>query len=77
MTMTSVSTETTDNAFLGGRVQLLQPRRGYRAGVDPVLLAAAVAARPGEAVLELGCGVGTALLCLGCLLYTSPSPRDA
>lgn len=65
MTMTSVSTETTDNAFLGGRVQLLQPRRGYRAGVDPVLLAAAVAARPGEAVLELGCGVGTALLCLG------------
>lgn len=65
MTMTSVSTETTDNGFLGGRLQLLQPRHGYRAGVDPVLLAASVAARPGEAVLELGCGVGTALLCLG------------
>ncbi|WP_323765664.1 tRNA1(Val) (adenine(37)-N6)-methyltransferase [Marinovum sp.] len=65
MTMTSVSTETTDNGFLGGRLQILQPRRGYRAGIDPVLLAASVAARPGQAVLELGCGVGTALLCLG------------
>ncbi|MFY0308929.1 tRNA1(Val) (adenine(37)-N6)-methyltransferase [Leisingera sp. D0M16] len=52
------------NAFLGGRVQLWQPLRGYRAGVDPVLLAAAVPARAGEAVLELGCGAGQALLCL-------------
>lgn len=65
MRMTSGSTDTTDNGFLGGRLQLLQPRRGYRAGLDPVLLAASVAARPGQAVLELGCGVGTALLCLG------------
>jgi tRNA1(Val) A37 N6-methylase TrmN6 len=53
------------DAFLGGRLALWQPRRGYRAGIDPVLLAAAVPARPGDAVLELGCGVGTALLCLG------------
>lgn len=68
MTMTSVSTETTDNGFLGGRLQLLQPRRGYRAGIDPVLLAASVIARPGQAVLELGCGVGTALFCLGARL---------
>ena len=36
------------NDFLGGRVQLWQPREGYRAGVDPVLLAAAMAARAGE-----------------------------
>lgn len=57
--------ETTDNAFLGGRLQILQPRRGYRAGIDPVLLAAAIPARAGQSVLELGCGVGTALLCLG------------
>ncbi|KIC24593.1 MULTISPECIES: tRNA1(Val) (adenine(37)-N6)-methyltransferase [unclassified Leisingera] len=57
--------ELTRNGFLGGRVQLWQPARGYRAGVDPVLLAAAAPARGGEAVLELGCGAGQALLCLG------------
>ncbi|MGX9355394.1 tRNA1(Val) (adenine(37)-N6)-methyltransferase [Roseobacteraceae bacterium S113] len=56
---------TTDNAFLGGRLQLLQPRDGYRAGVDPVFLAAACQPKTGARVLELGCGVGTALLCLG------------
>jgi len=54
----------TCNAFLGGRVQLLQPRFGYRAGVDPVLLAAAVPVKSGQSVLELGCGVGAASLCL-------------
>ena len=57
--------ETTDNAFLGGRLQILQPTQGYRAGVDPVLLAASVPARAGQSVLELGCGGGTGLLCLG------------
>ncbi|MEM1375076.1 MAG: methyltransferase domain-containing protein [Pseudomonadota bacterium] len=41
-----------------------QPRAGYRAGVDAVILAAACPARSGEAVLELGCGVGVATLCL-------------
>lgn len=54
----------TRDAFLGGRVQIRQPRVGYRAGVDPVLLAACVPARTGQAVLELGCGAGPALLCL-------------
>lgn len=54
----------TENAYLGGRVTIRQPAQGYRAGVDPVLLAASVPARAGETVLELGCGVGTAALCL-------------
>lgn len=55
--------------FLGGRLKICQPRTGYRAGVDPVLLAAAVPARPGDSVLELGCGVGTALSCLAARVH--------
>jgi tRNA1(Val) A37 N6-methylase TrmN6 len=55
----------TCDAFLGGRLRILQPARGYRAGVDPVLLAAAVPATAGGRVLDIGCGVGTAALCLG------------
>ncbi|MFB2594906.1 tRNA1(Val) (adenine(37)-N6)-methyltransferase [Paracoccus sp. p4-l81] len=54
----------TCNGFLNDRLRIWQPARGYRAGMDPVLLAAACPARPGQAVLELGCGVGTASLCL-------------
>lgn len=54
----------TRDGFLGGRVQALQPRDGYRAAMDPVLLAAACRAQAGETVLELGCGVGVASLCL-------------
>ena len=51
--------------FLDGRIRLWQPLRGYRAATDPVLLAAACPANAGETVLDLGCGVGTAALCLG------------
>ncbi|WP_291295211.1 tRNA1(Val) (adenine(37)-N6)-methyltransferase [Elioraea sp.] len=50
--------------LLGGRVLLDQREAGLRATIDPVLLAAFVPARPGEAVLEAGAGVGTASLCL-------------
>jgi tRNA1(Val) A37 N6-methylase TrmN6 len=54
-------TEPTENALLGGRVRLLQPARGYRAGMDAALLAATVVAKPGETVLEAGCGAGAVL----------------
>lgn len=57
--------EITEDTLLGGRVRLLQPKEGYRAAIDPVLLAAATPAKPGEAVLELGSGSGAASLCLG------------
>ncbi|MEL6765562.1 MAG: methyltransferase [Pseudomonadota bacterium] len=53
-----------EDRLLGGRVRLLQPKAGYRAATDPVLLAAAVAAKVGETVLELGIGAGAASLCL-------------
>ncbi|MEL6689022.1 MAG: methyltransferase [Pseudomonadota bacterium] len=52
------------DAFLGGRVVVSQPHDGYRAGVDAVFLAAACPAKASETVLELGCGVGVAALCL-------------
>ena len=52
----------TEDRILGGRLVLRQPRAGYRAGMDAALLAAACAAAPGERILELGCGVGGALL---------------
>lgn len=52
------------DAFLDGRIALWQPLSGYRAATDPVFLAAFVPARPGERVLDLGCGAGAAALCL-------------
>ena len=55
---------TTEDAMLGGKLRLLQPRRGHRFGHDAILLAAAVDARPGDSVVELGAGVGAASLAL-------------
>ena len=54
--------DTTEDRVLDGRVRLRQPARGYRAGLDAALLAAACDARPGERVIEAGCGAGGALL---------------
>lgn len=51
----------TRDAFLGGRLTLSQPRHGFRAGSDSVLLGAAVADGR-KSLLDLGCGVGTAAL---------------
>lgn len=56
--------EVSEDAFLGGRVTLLQPVEGYRAAIDPVFLAAAVPAFEGQHVLDAGAGVGAAALCL-------------
>lgn len=63
--MTSERREScSENAILGGRVLLVQPRRGHRVGHDAVLLAAATAAKPGERAVEFGAGVGAAGLAL-------------
>jgi len=57
-------TETTDDAVLGGRLRLLQPKRGHRVGHDAILLAAATAAKESEHVVEFGAGIGAAGLAL-------------
>lgn len=64
MTEGVATPSTTADTVLGGRVVLQQPALGYRVAIDPVLLAAACPAGPGESVVDLGCGVGTAALCL-------------
>lgn len=54
----------TEDRVLGGRVRLRQPASGYRVAIDPVFLAAAVPAEPQQSILDVGCGVGAAMLCL-------------
>ncbi len=58
----------TTDQLLGGRVVVRQPEGGYRAAIDPVLLAAAVRAKAGQRVLDAGCGTGAAMFCLAARL---------
>jgi tRNA1(Val) A37 N6-methylase TrmN6 len=62
--MTEPTCELTEDAFLGGRLRLRQPKSGHRAGHDAMLLAAATAARAGDRVVDFGAGVGAAGLAL-------------
>src|SRR5262245_14003182 len=56
--------EVTEDAALGGKLRLKQPREGHRFGHDAILLAAACPARARERVVDLGAGVGAAGLAL-------------
>ena len=58
----TLPTEIVENGLLNGRVRLRQPARGYRAGMDAALLAAAVPAQAGQSVIEAGCGAGAVLM---------------
>jgi tRNA1(Val) A37 N6-methylase TrmN6 len=58
--MTELARELTEDAFLGGRLRLRQPKSGHRAGHDAMLLAAATAAQAGDRVVDFGAGVGAA-----------------
>ena len=58
--MTEPWDQFTQDAFLGGKLHLRQPKSGHRAGHDAMLLAAATPARPGDRVVEFGAGVGAA-----------------
>ncbi len=53
---------TTRDAFLGGRVFVSQPMGGFRAGIDSVLLAAALG-KNSTLIVELGAGAGVASIC--------------
>jgi tRNA1(Val) A37 N6-methylase TrmN6 len=55
-------TSVTEDRLLDGRLKLRQPAKGYRAGLDAGLLAAACDAPDGARVIEAGCGAGAALL---------------
>lgn len=59
--------ETTRDAFLGGRIEAVQPVSGHRSGTDAVFLAAAAMGKGdggGISVLDAGAGTGVAGLCL-------------
>jgi len=49
-----------EDAVLGGRLALRQPRKGHRVGHDAILLAAACAPGAGDRLVDLGAGVGAA-----------------
>jgi tRNA1(Val) A37 N6-methylase TrmN6 len=53
----------TDDRWLGGRLVLVQPKRGHRVGTDAALLAAAAGAAEGR-IVDVGAGVGAVGLAL-------------
>lgn len=57
------TSDVTHDRFLNGAVTVVQPARGYRAGMDAVLLAASLSAGKDEALAEAGSGAGAALFC--------------
>src|SRR4051812_45186542 len=61
-----VAGDFSEDAFLGGRLRLRQPKSGHRAGHDAMLLAAATAAQPGQRVVDFGAGAGAAGLAVAC-----------
>jgi tRNA1Val (adenine37-N6)-methyltransferase len=44
--------------FMGGRLRLIQSKRGYRFSIDAVLLSQFVTVKPGDMVADLGTGCG-------------------
>lgn len=79
--MSDTPPDYTEDTLLGGKVRLRQPASGYRVAIDPVLLAAAVPATSADTVLDIGCGIGAAALCLavrvpGCRVVGIEQQRD-
>ncbi len=60
----------TEDALFDGRIRCLQHRTGYRFSLDAVLLGNFIQPRPGDRILDLGCGCGIVSLILA---YRWPS----
>lgn len=54
----------TRDAFLGGHVMVVQPKKGHRAGLDAALLQALVPATAAGRAVDFGAGVGTVAFCV-------------
>lgn len=57
-------TNYTKDKFLGGKILISQPKKGFRTSIDSIFLSAAVNLKKNNSILELGCGVGTIMCCL-------------
>lgn len=64
MTILAPKLSTTYDAFLGGKLKILQSQEGGRAGTDAVLLAASIPAKSGQTTLEAGLGSAVVSLCV-------------
>jgi tRNA1Val (adenine37-N6)-methyltransferase len=60
----NANSELTQDKLLGGKVIIFQPKKGYRVAVDSCLLAAAIPAKAGDKILDLGVGTGAVSLCI-------------
>ena len=75
--MPELDCEISRDGLLGGRVTILQPAGGYRTAIDPVLLAAAVPAQPGETVLDAASALSALTPTRASLDWPETAPRKA
>ena len=61
----SVANRSAQNPGLGNGLIIQQPEDGYRFSLDPLILCSRVRPRPGDHILDLGCGCGIMPLVLG------------
>ena len=64
MTLAAEAIQTSVELFLGGKVTLVQPRSGHRAGLDAALLQALLPADAAGHAVELGSGTGAVSFCI-------------